>query len=52
MTVLAPSGTEVITFDSNAQQQLTLPETGMYLIRLNANNLVSTGSYNLGLECA
>ena len=51
VTVLAPSGTEVITFDSSAQQQLTLPETGMYLIRLNANNLVSTGSYNLGLEC-
>ena len=51
LTLFSPTGVQVALFDSNAQTQLTLPETGTYLIRVNANNLVSTGNYNLGLSC-
>ena len=51
LTLFAPSGAEVVTFDSNGQQQVTLPESGTYIVRIQANNLVSTGSYDLGLEC-
>ena len=50
--LFAPSGEAVgNAFDSNVQVTRTLPETGTYVVRVNANNLVSTGSYNLGLEC-
>ncbi len=50
-TLFAPSGAEVGQFDSNTQQTFTLTENGTYVIRVNANNLVSTGTYNLGMEC-
>ncbi len=51
LTLFSPTGVEVILFDSNAQQQITLVETGTYLLRIQANNLTSTGFYELGLEC-
>src|SRR5207247_1870451 len=41
----------VTTFDANSQQQLTLPETGTYVIQIRSNFFVGTGSYSLGLEC-
>ena len=50
-TLRAPSGTVVGTYDSNTQPQITWPESGTYVIQLNANNLVSTGSFNLSLTC-
>ena len=50
-TVIAPSGANVVTFNANSQQQITLTESGAYTIRVNANNLVTTVNYNLGLEC-
>ncbi len=50
-TVFSPSGGVVVTFDANSQQQLTLPETGTYIVQVYASNLVSTGSYTLGREC-
>ena len=50
VTVFAPSGTQVTTFGADRAEQVTLPENGTYLIQLQANNLVSTGNYNLGLE--
>ena len=50
-TVFAPSGVQVDVFDANAQRTLTLAESGTYVVRINANNLVSTGSYSLGLLC-
>ena len=31
--------------------QLTLPESGTYVVRVNANTLMSTGTYSVGLEC-
>ena len=39
------------TYDSNIQPQITLPESGTYVIQLNANNLVTSGSFNLSLTC-
>ncbi|MGE0884029.1 MAG: IPT/TIG domain-containing protein [Blastocatellales bacterium] len=50
-TVFSPTGVVVITFNANSQQQLTLPESGTYVIQIRANNLVSTGVYHIGLEC-
>jgi hypothetical protein len=53
MTIFPPDplGTPFGPFDSNALEEITLPETGEYLVRVTANNLVTTGSYNLGFEC-
>lgn len=50
-TVFSPTGDVALVFDSESQQSLSLPEDGTYIIRVNANNLLSTGSYNLGIEC-
>jgi len=49
--LLSPSLTEILVFDTNAQRGDTLPETGTYTIEVTANNLTSTGGYNLGYEC-
>jgi hypothetical protein len=49
--LLSPSLSQVIAFNTNGQQQVALPEEGTYRIRVNAADLTSTGSYNLGLEC-
>ncbi len=51
VTLFAPSGAQLSVFDANAQRSFTLAENGVYVIQVNANDLVSTGSYNLGLEC-
>ena len=52
LTLFSPTGVQVVRFDSNDQKDnITLPETGVYTIRINASDLVSTGSYNLGLVC-
>src|SRR6185295_15579720 len=50
-TVLSPTAGVLVTFNANDQKQLMLPETGTYVIQIRASNLVSTGSYSLGLEC-
>ena len=50
-TVFSPTGAGVVTFNANSQQQLTLPETGTYVIQVRAANFVGTGSYTLGREC-
>jgi uncharacterized repeat protein (TIGR01451 family) len=49
--LFSPAGAAVLTFDAHSQQQLTLGETGTYIIQVYAHNLVSLGSYSLGLEC-
>ena len=51
LTLFAPEGAKVISFDSNGQQQITLPESGTYVVRITAENFVTTGTYDLGLEC-
>ena len=50
-TIFSPSGIEVDQFDANTRRTLTLLETGTYLVRINANQLTATGTYNLGLTC-
>ena len=49
--LFSPSLAEVIRFNANSQQQLTLPETGTYVIQMRANNLLATGNYTIGMEC-
>jgi hypothetical protein len=49
--VFAPSGKLVVGFNANGQQQLTLAETGTYLVQVQSDDLASTGSYSLGLQC-
>ena len=49
--VLSPSGALVVQFGANGQQQIRLPETGLYIVQVMASGLVSTGSYKLGREC-
>ncbi len=49
--ILKTFQSKLFSFDSNAQREFFLPQSGAYLIRINANNMVSAGSYNLGLEC-
>ena len=51
-TVFSPMGAVIATFNANGQQQLTLPESGTYIIQVRASNLASTGSYSLGLSCS
>ena len=51
MTIFAPSGAVVGTLLSNSQSLYTLPVTGVYAIRVSANNLAATGSYNVSREC-
>ena len=50
-SVFSPAAALVVSFNANSQQQLTLPTTGTYIIQIRASNLVSTGSYSIGLEC-
>jgi uncharacterized membrane protein len=50
VSLIAPSNTIVDFFDANGQKNYTLAETGTYVLRVNANNFVTTGSYSLGLE--
>ena len=51
MTLFAPSGAAVGTLASNSQSLFTLPATGVYAIRVSANNLARTGAYNISREC-
>lgn len=50
-TLIGPSGTDVIAFNAGTQQQLTLPETGTYVLKVQSSGLGVAGSWNLGLEC-
>ena len=49
--LFSPSGVELAVFNANTLNEFLLAETGLYTVRVTANNLVSTGSYWLGLEC-
>jgi hypothetical protein len=52
LTLFSPSGAAVgSTLHSNSQADFALSETGTYVIRVNASDLGTKGSYNLGLEC-
>src|SRR5439155_331719 len=49
--LFSPTGDELLVFNANSQQQVTLGATGTHVIQIRASNFVSTGSYSLGLEC-
>jgi hypothetical protein len=50
-SILTPSGQALGTFwDGTDEREFTLPETGTYLVRVRANNLIDTGTYSLGIE--
>ena len=51
VTVFAPSGTVVTQFAANGQKQLTLSQSGTYVIQVRSSDFVATGGYNLGFEC-
>ncbi len=50
-TVYDPTGKVVLTFQANSQQQFTFAITGTYLIQVDSNDLVTGGTYNLGVVC-
>jgi hypothetical protein len=50
-TLFSPTGRQLLSFSSRSQQQVTLPESGTYVIQVRAFNNISTGAYGLGLEC-
>ena len=52
LTLFAPSGTAVNGLRSNSRANVTLPETGIYVMRVNATNLATLGSYRLTLGCS
>ena len=49
-TVFSPTGVEVTSFFP-AQREITLPESGTYVVKVTASDLTNTGSYAIGLEC-
>src|SRR5439155_618676 len=50
-TLFDPAGKVVLNFVANSQQQVTLALTGTYLIHVSSSNLVTPGTYKLGVEC-
>jgi hypothetical protein len=51
LTLLAPSGTSLGSLRSNSQGNFTLPVAGLYVVRVSASNLATTGSYSLRSAC-
>jgi len=47
ITVFTAAGGQILQFNANSQQSVTLPATGTYYIVIDAFNLVTTGSYDL-----
>ena len=52
LTLFSPSGAVVngTSYSANCQPRFDLTEDGTYVIRVRANDLVSTGAYSVGLE--
>jgi len=51
LRVYAPSGVQVGSHqDANSVRQDTLQESGTYVVRVQANTLIHTGTYHIGLE--
>jgi len=46
----APSGTRVTGFWAGNNVELTLPETGTYMLQVRDDNYVETGKYTIGFE--
>jgi hypothetical protein len=52
LTLFAPSGAALAAFRSNGQASVTLPGAGLYVVRVNATNLITLGSYEVRLTCS
>jgi trimeric autotransporter adhesin len=44
------TGASVSTFGANEQNIVTIPTTGMYILRVNASDFVTTGNYQLDVQ--
>ena len=51
LTLFSPAGTALAVLRSNSQSNVLLPDSGTYVLRVNARNLGTTGSYNVNVEC-
>ncbi len=51
VTLYDPTGAVVTSFQANTQRQITTALSGLYLFQVESNDLVSTGTYNLGVVC-
>src|SRR5262249_44008546 len=49
--VLSPTGVTVLSFAARVQQQLAMPETGRYVVTVQASGLTATGAFVLGMDC-
>jgi hypothetical protein len=52
LTLLSPSGAAIGALRSNSTGSFVLPETGPYVVGINATSLARTGSYVVTLSCA
>ena len=52
LTLFTPSGAVVGTIRSNRQGAFVLPVAGAYVIRVNAANLATLGTYEVRLGCS
>jgi DUF971 family protein len=50
-TLFAPSGEAVVTFTADGQKEVTLTETGTYVVQVSSNDFATTGTYGFGVEC-
>jgi hypothetical protein len=50
-TMFDPTGNVVLNIQANSQQQITFLLTGTYLLQVHSTDLVTGGTYNLGLVC-
>jgi hypothetical protein len=52
LTLVSPSGAVIGTLRSNSTGSFVLPETGPYVVTINATSLARSGSYVVTLSCA
>ncbi len=50
-TLYDPTGTAILSFNANSQQQVTLARTGTYVTQVYSDDFASTGTYSFGLQC-
>ena len=51
VTLFSPGGVQLTVFDSDGQADVTLAAAGVHVLRVTANTLLATGSYNIGVVC-
>jgi hypothetical protein len=51
MRVFSPGGFDLGAFAADSTNPITLPEDGIYSVRVSANTVLDTGSYDISLLC-